>query len=42
MTIVGVTFGLYGFDAVGTISAVVGMALLVFNIHRFGRLGEDV
>ena len=41
MTLLGICFGLYGFDAVGTISAVGGMALLVLSIHRFGRVGED-
>ncbi len=41
MTLLGITFGLYGLDVVGAISAVAGMSLLVLSLHRFGRIGED-
>jgi len=41
MTLSGIAFGLYGFDLVGTISAVGGLALLVLSVHRFGRDGAD-
>lgn len=42
MTLIGIIFGLYGFDVVGAISAVAGMFLLVLNVHRLGRIGEDL
>jgi len=42
MTLLGITCAIYGLELIGAVAAILGMALLIFSVHRFGRIGEDV